>query len=167
MESRAVAEDLVQDCFLSALANLAGFRGESSLKSWLFTILRNKIIDHYRKKRAEPAPLTLEEGDDPPEPWFNEKGHWNREQLPRDWSGALGSLEQKELRRFIQWCKDRLRDLQQQVFILRYLEDMESDEICKVLEISASNYWVLLHRARLQMRGCLEKHWLQQPGSIQ
>ena len=69
--------------------------------------------------------------------------------------------ERKEIQKIINWCKDHLKNLQQHVFTLKCMEDLDSGEICKVLNISSSNYWVLIHRARLQMRDCVEKYWLK------
>jgi DNA-directed RNA polymerase specialized sigma24 family protein len=81
--------------------------------------------------------------------------------LPGEWQIAKIPSERKEIQRIIDWCKDHLKEVQKMVFTLRHLEDLESDEICKVLNISTSNYWVLIYRARLQMRDCVEKKWLK------
>lgn len=156
-----IAEDLVQETFLSALKGLDGFKGEASEKNWLFAILKNKIIDHYRKKAKE---LTVISNADPvieDDSWFNDEGRWVDNKRPRDWTVKESPAEQKEIQKIINLCKDALKTVQQQVFILKYMEDMESDDICKVLNITPSNYWVLLHRARLQMRDCVEKNWIK------
>lgn len=155
-----VAEDLVQETFLSALKGLDGFRGEASEKNWLFTILKNKIIDHYRKKSTEQAVMSMPDLQTTDGDWFNEEGRWTENRLPKDWQAADNQTERKEIRKIINWCKEHLKKMQQMVFTLKYLEDLESDEICKVLKISSSNYWVLIHRARLQMRDCVEKNWM-------
>jgi len=154
-----LAEDLVQDTFLSALKSLDSFRGEASEKSWLFTILRNKIIDHYRKKASNPAAATMPDLADLPEGWFTPDGKWVEDKRPGELNISENPTERKELQKMIEWCKKHLRELQQQVFTLRYQEEMESGEICKVLGISTSNYWILLHRIRLQMRECIERNW--------
>lgn len=153
-----LAEDLVQETFLSAFRNRANYRGEASEKNWLFAILKNKIIDHYRQKREVHDLLPEGEGSDE---WFNGEGGWNPAKVPGDWNTAAASLDNKDLSRILDACKNRLRKLQQQVYILRYLENLEATEICKILGISTSNYWILLHRARLQMRDCMEKHWFK------
>lgn len=155
-----VAEDLVQETFLSALKGLEGYKGEASEKNWLFAILKNKIIDYYRKKAKTNAVMALPQSDTGDD-WFNDEGRWAENRRPQDWAAAENPTERKELQKIINACKDKLKDLQQEVFILKYLEDIDSDEICKVLNITSSNYWVLLHRARLQMRDCVENNWLK------
>lgn len=156
-----IAEDLVQDTFLSALKGLDGYKGEASEKNWLFTILKNKIIDYYRKKATEQAVMTMPDLKLMDDEWFNEEGSWAENRMPKDWQAADNPVERKEIQNIINWCKDHLKALQQTVFTLKYMEDLDSDEICKVLKISSSNYWVLIHRARLQMRDCVEKYWLK------
>lgn len=155
-----LAEDLVQETFLSALKGLDGYKGEASEKNWLFTILKNKIIDHYRKKATEQPVVTMPDLQIVDE-WFNEEGAWAENSKPKDWQAADDPVEKKEFQKVINWCKDHLKALQQHVFTLKYMEDLDSDEICKLLNISSSNYWVLIHRARLQMRDCVEKNWLK------
>jgi RNA polymerase sigma-70 factor (TIGR02943 family) len=156
-----VAQDLVQETFLSALKGLDGYKGEASEKNWLFAILKNKIIDHYRKKATEQAIVTMPDLNAVEDDWFNDEGRWAENKIPKDWHDSESPAERKEIQRIINWCKDHLKALQQHVFTLKYMEDLNSDEICKVLNISSSNYWVLIHRARLQMRDCVEKYWLK------
>lgn len=155
------AEDLVQDTFLSALKALPAFKGDSSVKNWLFAILKNKIIDHYRKKTKSVNEASLSEIDDVSD-WFNEEGSWNLNKKPLNWDHNSIDIESKELSAILNDCKNRLKTLTQQVYVLKYLEDVEATEICKVLNISTSNYWILLHRARLQMRDCIENKWIKQ-----
>lgn len=161
VNDNVIAEDLVQDTFLSALKGLDGYKGEASEKNWLFTILKNKIIDFYRKKSTEQAVMTMPDLKRVDDEWFNEEGSWAENRMPKDWQAADNPVERKEIQKIINWCKDHLKALQQTVFTLKYMEDLDSDEICKVLKISSSNYWVLIHRARLQMRDCVEKYWLK------
>ncbi len=161
VSDQLIAEDLVQDTFLSGLRGLGNYKGEASEKNWLFTILKNKIIDHYRKMAKEKpitsmADLTAVEGS-----WFAEDGSWTEEKKPERWHLAGTPLETKEIQNIILHCRDNLKSLQQFVFTLKYLEDRDSDEICKVLNITPSYYWVLIHRARLQMRECVEQKWLK------
>jgi len=156
-----IAEDLVQETFLSALKGLEGYKGEASEKNWLFSILKNKIIDYYRKKATEQAITSMPDLKVVEDDWFNEDGRWAENKMPKDWNVSDNPAERKEIQKIINWCKDHLKNLQQHVFTLKYMEDLDSDEICKVLNISSSNYWVLIHRARLQMRDCVEKYWLK------
>lgn len=155
--SDAIAEDIVQDTFLSAWKGRHGYRGDASEKSWLFTICRNKITDHYRK-----ASKNLEEHgiSDYGMDYFNEAGHWTKEAMGVNWSADADSrVETKEFYKVLDDCKNNLKELQQAVFVYKYLDDMDADEICKELNITPSNYWVLMHRAKLQLRDCLGKNW--------
>ncbi len=156
-----IAEDLVQETFLSALKGLDGYKGEASEKNWLFTILKNKIVDFYRKKATEQSVMSIPDLRSAENDWFDEEGNWAENRIPQDWHAADNPTERKEIQKIINWCKDHLKALQQHVFTLKYMEDLKSEEICKVLNISASNYWVLIHRARLQMRDCVEHYWLK------
>jgi len=155
------AEDLVQETFLSALKALDRYKGESSERNWLFAILKNKIIDHYRKKASEQSITSMPDLRMTENDWFDEEGGWASGRMPREWAASDNSSERKEIQKIISWCKDHLKNLQQDVFTLKYMEELDSGEICKVLNITPSNYWVLIHRARLQMRDCVEKYWLK------
>lgn len=156
-----VAEDLVQETFLSALKGLDGYKGEATEKNWLFAILKNKIIDYYRKIAKDRAITSMPDLKMLEDDWFNGEGGWIETKIPKDWNFSDNEAERKELQQIINWCKNHLKTLQQQVFTLKYMEDIDSDEICKVLNISSSNYWILIHRARLQMRDCVEKKWVK------
>jgi RNA polymerase sigma-70 factor (TIGR02943 family) len=157
------AEELVQETFLSALDGLATFRAEASERTWLFVILRRKIIDYYRRQ-ARTNQVSLDEVSEsgPTEAdFFNlETGHWADAQLPASWLNADAALEQQELHEAIQRCQDRLPAQQGAVFAMRFVEELSAEEICQELGLTASNYWVLVHRAKLQLRRCLEKHGL-------
>lgn len=154
-----VAKDLVQDTFLSALKGQKEFRGEISEKNWLYSILKNKIIDHYRRKAVQSF-TELGQLTDELEDYFDENENWNESARPQDWRiDYTQTIEQKEFYDVLERCKKKLAELLNAVFTLKYLEEKESDEICKDLNISPSNYWVLLHRARLRIRQCLEVNW--------
>ena len=154
-----LAEDLVQETFLSAWKARDGFKGEASEKSWLFTILKNKIIDHYRKKSKEIIQTGHEA--DATDGFFNEAEHWTKADQPSDWGiHPSDSIDQKEFYTILEGCKKKLQQLQQTVFVMKYMEDMNADEICKELNITPSNYWVLIHRAKLGLRACMEKNWI-------
>ncbi len=155
-----MAEDLVQETFLSALKGLDGYKGEAPEKNWLFSILKNKIIDHYRKKSKEQPIISIPELNSEDD-WFTKEGNWAGNRKPKNWHASDNPVERKEIQKIINWCKDQLKAPQQHVFTLKYMEDLDSDKICKVLNITPSNYWILIHRARLRMRDCVEKHWLK------
>lgn len=156
-----VAEELVQDTFLSALASLATFRAEASERTWLFVIIRRKIIDHYRRQaRAPHVGLdALNDGGATEADYFNPaNGHWTSPQVPASWLRADAALEQQELHEILRLCQERLSPQQGAVFAMRFVEELSAEEICQELGLTSSNYWVIVHRAKLQLRRCLEKH---------
>lgn len=155
------AKDLVQDTFLSALKTLHTFRGEMSEKNWLFIILKNKIIDYYRSKATQSI-TELNKYLEEAESFFDEDENWKESAKPKQWGIDYSqNIETKEFYEILEKCKNKLAELQNAVFTLKYLDDKNSDEICKELNISSSNYWVLIHRAKLQIRQCLEKNWFK------
>jgi len=151
------AEDLLQETLLSALKNVESYRGEISEKNWLYFILKNKLIDYYRKKSkslmAELPSLIEKEYDE----FFDDIGHWKKEAYPQEFSVSFESSAESELKNWIEKCLERLNELQRMIFSLKYIDDKDSQEICKELEITSSNYWVIIHRAKLNLRKCLEK----------
>ncbi|WP_167856955.1 sigma-70 family RNA polymerase sigma factor [Hymenobacter aquaticus] len=159
----ASAEELVQDTLLSALDGLASFRAEASERTWLFVILKRKLIDYYRRRARHPE-IGLEALDatGPTEATFFElhNGHWRGEQHPISWDPADGPMELQELREVLRRCQQKLPPQQEAVFALRFVEELSAEEICRELGLSAANYWVLVHRAKLQLRRCLEKNGL-------
>lgn len=164
VSDNGLAQDLVQETFLSALQAKEQFRGESSEKTWLMAILKNKIADHFRKSNKAAITISIDEektGDsDPHHFFFNEKGHWRKETAPKAWISEIGSKqEQTDFYSILRACMGKLNDIGRKVFNLKYLEEKESADICKDLSITASNYWVIIHRAKLQLRACLEKNW--------
>lgn len=153
-----IAKDLVQETFLAAWRNHEKFKGEISEKNWLYTILKNKIIDHFRKAATRLTDRLPGIADE--DAYFDDKQHWSAAASPGQWNGDTdGDLNRKEFYDILKACKSKLKKIQDMVFTMKYQEDMESEEICKVLNISPSNYWVLIHRAKLQLRACLEKNW--------
>jgi RNA polymerase sigma-70 factor (ECF subfamily) len=155
------AADLVQETLLAGLNGSKNYKGEASEKNWLFSILKHKIIDHYRNKAKKRNVQALPELNEDEEHWFDTNGGWQMNERPQAWDYAGSHTERKELQSIIDRCREDLKELQRQVFVLKYMEDRDADFICKVLNISTSNYWVLLHRCRLQMRTCVEHHWLK------
>lgn len=158
VNDKEIAKDLVQDTFLAAWRNHENYKGEISEKNWLFTILKNKIIDHYRKastRLTERLPEAAEK-----DIFFDDAGHWGTATGPQDWGVDYNkNIESKEFYKILSRCKEKLKEIQNSVFTMKYLDGLESEEICKELNISASNYWVLIHRAKVQLRACLEKNW--------
>lgn len=151
------AEDIVQNTFLSAWKARASYNGTASEKNWLYAILKNKIIDHFRKQSSSIVNVSSKEEA----LYFDDGGHWTNDTAPKEWGVDPDQpVETKEFYNFLDQCKQKLKEIQQSVFVMKYMEDLDSDHICKVLGITPSNYWVLIHRAKLHLRKCLEKNWL-------
>jgi len=166
LRNKHLAEEIVQETFLAALQSRKSFAGQSSEKTWLIGILKHKIIDHFRRAKRE---VSLEETDLLPtetEETFRTTGewvgHWTVEAAPIEWSGdPVRLLEQKEFRRAFEDCLASLPERLARVFTLREVEELSAPEICKLLEISESNLWVMLHRARMQLRRALELRYFR------
>lgn len=169
--NKEVAEDLVQDTFLSAIKAADAFKGESSEKTWLVRILQNKIIDHYRKKDilkgASEYITQTESGFD--ENFFEANSHsqayWKQEAMPMYWkSDADSGMNQAEFNRILEFCIQKLPSKLLPIFVSKYIDEEDSEKICKDYGISPSNFWVIIHRAKLLMRACLEKNWFTSEG---
>ncbi len=162
------AEDLVQESIEAALRHSSSFAGRSTLKTWMFAILRNRIIDHLRTaKRTVPMSGLVEDGEDWQERLeilFNAKGGWGDGPRPGAWPNPEESMQTRQFWRVFEACLDHLPPNTGRVFMMREFLGLESDEICNQLAISTSNCHVILHRARLKLRGCMESGW-GRPGS--
>lgn len=163
VRDRVVAEDLVQETFLAALQARDRFAGQSSERSWMVGILKHKIVDRFRKDiRERPAEdqAALEQGPED-DGSFDGDGHWKLDQtVPMDWPDHPGRvLERKQFWEALGRCVGKLPPNMAQVFTLREVDEVESDAICEMLNISSSNLWVLLHRARKHLRQCLEANF--------
>lgn len=157
----AVAEDLVQAVLLAALEARAGFRGDASLLTWVTGILKRKIVDHYRAlAREEPLPDTGDADADATllDRLFVANGHWATP--PRPWDDPGESLAQEDFLAVFEACLRGLAGQAGRVFALREVLEVDADEICKDLGLSKTNYWVLMHRARLRLRQCVEQGWV-------
>ncbi|MCB9188670.1 MAG: sigma-70 family RNA polymerase sigma factor [Flavobacteriales bacterium] len=154
--NKEIAEDLVQDTFLVAYNSFDKFKGDSSPKTWLISILNNKINDHYRvsyKKPTQPFGLL--------DQLFNEKGHWTIDETPRNWSNDDENhlLDDQDFIKVLQECLDRLPKGWFSAINLKFMEEKKGKEICQELGITDTNFWQILHRAKLQLRKCLEFNW--------
>jgi RNA polymerase sigma-70 factor, ECF subfamily len=160
-----LAEDVVQDTLLAALQGEAGFSGRSSLKTWLTGILKHKIVDAIRKKAREPARSTLDEESriDDFDALFDETGHW--ESPPSsDWGDPEVQLARAQFFDIVEFCLDKLPPNTARVFMMREVMELDAGEICKELSITSTNLWVILYRARVALRLCLEQHWFAGSG---
>lgn len=156
-----LAEDLVQDTFLAACQSIDSFRGDASLKTWLAQILKNRAIDFMRKASRREVPTSFDESYDEDHQDFSTWGIWKNaaerwgvwQELPSD------SLENQGLANTLLDCLEKLPATQKNVLRLKVFEDLPIEEICKELELKSSNVGVLLFRARLALRNCLDSNW--------
>ncbi|MEZ5083492.1 MAG: sigma-70 family RNA polymerase sigma factor [Bacteroidales bacterium] len=154
------AEDLVQETFISALKSYGSFEGKSKASTWLIAILKNKIIDLYRKRAREFQKENLDDISSS-ETYFNSKGGWIKDMRPQPWKVDTNSgTEKEEFYTILQNCLTKLKEIQRMAFVMKHMDDMDTSDICKELDITASNYWVIIHRAKLQLRTCMETNWI-------
>lgn len=154
LRSDALAEDAVQETLLAALSALASYSATATPRTWLTGILKHKIVDCIRVQAREVAISLDDEGGEDWDALFRADGHW--QSPPREWKNPENEAELAQLRGVLLDCTDKLKPAMARVFSLREVVGMETEEICKELGISATNCWVLLHRARLMLRECLE-----------
>lgn len=160
VRNEATAEDLVQETFLSALKALSSFEERSSIRTWLTSILKNKIIDYFRKSPREVAIEEDNSIEDFADRFFDKGEHWI--DGPQRWrENPEKAMEQKQFWDVFYQCLDYLPQKLHQAFVLREMEGLETEEICKVLDSTASNFWVMMYRARMSIRKCLEKLWFR------
>jgi len=167
VNDREKAEDLVQETFLAGLKAKENFLGKSTERTWLISILKRKIIDIYRKQYASKESSMGEFEQDISDGDFYRaedpfRGHWLEGKGPHSHSLLPeGEIEQAELMEIIQACISKLPPNLASAFVMKMIDEAESDEVCKELGITSSNLWVMLHRARLKMRDCVESKWLR------
>jgi RNA polymerase sigma-70 factor (ECF subfamily) len=156
-----LAEDVVQETFLVAVENRDKFSGQSTLRTWLTGILKHKILDLRRKQRRESVLPNADDRQDPLEnisiESFDDTGHWISP--PQTWSNPSLSFENQKFWEVFEQCNQRMPLNCAQAFMMREFMDLSTAEICKELAISTTNCWVLLHRARLALRECLDLQW--------
>jgi RNA polymerase sigma-70 factor (ECF subfamily) len=159
LRDSALAQDVVQETLLAALEGRARFSGKSSIKTWLTGILKHKIIDAIRRRSREQPAFA---GDDDAESnmadaAFKSDGHW--QQMPAHWGNPEQSLDNRQFWETFELCSRLLPERTARVFMLREIMQLSTEEICQELAITPTNLWVMLHRARLALRECLEIKW--------
>ena len=159
LRDSALAEDAVQEALIAVLEKPGAYEGKSSLRTYVTGILKYKIIDCMRQGARERQIDSLDDQseDDAIDALFREDGHTR--ELPRAWGDPDHALEQKDFFRTLEICLEKLPPKAARVFMLREWLEFETEEICKELAISPSNAWVLLYRARLRLRECLDLNW--------
>lgn len=152
-----VAKDLVQETFFAGLKSAKNFEGKSSERTWLVSILKRKIIDYYRKINSKKGQAEIrmnfyDNGDN--------EGNWIEERVPQSWNNeAEKNIENEELKNQLDKCIDSLPEKYAMVFKMKTIQQFETEDICKELNITPSNLWVMIHRARTQLRNCMEQNW--------
>lgn len=158
-----VAEDVVQDTFLSAFKNLDKFEGRSQPKTWLFSILRNKIIDHYRKAYRKEYPsdiFSVEQAIQGTDDFFNENGQWSRSPNGHAlWESETHLLDDPDFLEVMESCMQDLPGQWRLIIDAKYTITSTADEICQEFKITKTNYWQIIHRSKLLLKKCLEKKW--------
>ncbi len=164
VKDKATAEDIVQETFLAAMRALKGFKGNSSIKTWLFGILKHKLIDHYRKNKSTVYAQDITQDPDNLEAFFNAKGSWQIR--PENWRADPGKAqENREFLDHFYRCLSGLPQRTADVFAYREIDGLSTREICDLLGITSSNCWVILYRARMLLRKCLELVGFGSPSS--
>ena len=154
-----LAQDVVQETLLAALEGRARFAGKSSIKTWLTGILKHKIIDAIRRRSRE-QPLYADDDEaqsSVADASFKDDGHWQH--MPAEWGNPEQALDNRRFWEIFELCSRLLPERTARVFMLREVMELTTEEICQELAITPTNLWVMLHRARLCLRECLEIKW--------
>ena len=164
LKDEGLAEDAVQEALIAAHKNRASFGRKSAFKTWVFAILKNKIIDILRKRKREIniSEFSDDDSDDISDTLFNERGFWHLEERPIGWTAPMESVKDEHFWRVFETCLAGLPENLAQLFMMREFLELESNEICSTLDISTSNLHVMLYRARVRLRECLENKWFKQ-----
>jgi RNA polymerase sigma-70 factor (ECF subfamily) len=158
VRDRDMAEEFVQEAFLAALRSQSSYSGRSSERTWLIGILKHKVIDGLRRKQRS----EIEAGGGLEEHF--EAGSWNMRQLP--WPVPDSDIQRREFEQALYGCVGDLPSPQREALSLCELDDLPGEEVCKILDITPTNLWTLIHRAKLQLRKCLQLRWLGQEESV-
>lgn len=166
LRDESLAEDAVQETLLAAFQAIASYTGRATERTWLTGILKHKIIDHYRKNKHL-LQITEEDSDlsgldgffERPDQW---DGHWVVKLRPVDPEQSPDEvMERDEFWAVMKNCLSALPTRVANVFAMREVDDISSEEICEMLGLSSSNFWVIMHRARMQLRRCIEIKWFR------
>ncbi|QIW16006.1 RNA polymerase subunit sigma [Pasteurellaceae bacterium RH1A] len=157
VQDQSLAEDMVQEAFLNGLKNQASFKGQAAFSTWIFAILKNKILDYFRQKKRWVLESELADQDEDTNHFFDENGHWKSQQSPFNLAKHDGEIYSKEFWRLFEACLTHLPARQARVFMMREYLELDSEQICSNLEISTANLHTSLYRARLQLQACLTR----------
>lgn len=158
------AEDLLQETFLAATRGQSQFRGQAAARTWLTSILRHKIIDRIRKKNSDRHVSFEDLGEEAIANLFNSDEHWVEEAGPREWGmNPEEACERSEFRGVMQACLEKLPEKFRHIFVMREVDGLSREEISADFGLTTTNIGVILHRARILLRGCLQRNWLEVP----
>lgn len=155
LPDKAIAEDLVQDALLGAVKNLQHFSGRAAFRSWVFAILKNKMVDFFRRQGRAPKTESLDFEDN-----FQENGHWQDQATPQVWQCPENGLKQQQFMQVLELCLNKLPARQARVFMMREFLGLSTLEICGQVGITQTNLNAMLCRARTALQQCLSTHWL-------
>lgn len=155
------AENVVQETFVAGLKGLESFSGRSSERTWLMGIMKHKIIDHFRKRARELPTEDIEAVAEERES-FEDNGKWKVG--PRRWRAPDETLEAADFWKAVQLCVHQLPERLAMAFTLREMDQLDSKEACKILGVTPTNLGVMMHRARMRLRSCLELGWFADEG---
>lgn len=162
LRNRDLAEDVVQEALAAALAASDRFERRASVKTWVFSILKNKIIDVMRDRWNKGRVDLADAGDESDfDVLFKENNQWQRSERPSSWGDPEQAFENQEFWQIFDICMNNMPETTARVFSMREFLGLEVDDICKELAISTSNCWVILHRARMSLRLCLQQRWFE------
>jgi RNA polymerase sigma-70 factor (ECF subfamily) len=157
VNNHEVAQDLISETFMAGLKSMKNFKGEASERTWLISILKRKIIDHYRKINSNKGKAEIRVNFSNTE---DSEGDWLEERVSDPYDGNAESvMENAELGSAIQNCLGKLPAKQASIFEMKTILNYDTETICNELGITSSNLWVIIHRARTTMASCLEKNW--------
>lgn len=152
------AKDIVQDTFLAVAKGIDKFNEKSNPKTWIFSILNNKISDYYRKKYRQDTKIDI----DIFSTFFSKDGEWNSAKEPQNWQNdEKNLLDDLEFIEILNYCLEHLPNKFNTVIKMKYYSDKKPKEICQELEISTTNMWQMMHRAKLKLRDCIETGWFK------
>ena len=166
VRSETIAEDMVQETYLAAVKSLESYKGKSTERTWLTAILKHKIMDHYRKYSKEVNFDDTESERLGILKYFKREngwsGFWNEKFRPARWNISPElDLENKEFYEVLEKCLTELPDKIESVFRMRELDGEDSKNVQEIFNLSPNNYWIMMHRARLSLRSCIEINWFR------
>lgn len=158
LRDRAQAEDAVQEALAGALQGRDKFSSRASVRTWVLSILKNKIVDTLRARGREQVAVDAEDAEDL-NAYFDDREHWQEDTRPSAWQTPQQAMESKRFWEVFEACLYRLPEASARIFTMREVLGFDTDEICETLAITSNNCWVQLHRARLALRACLGANW--------